>query len=164
MNPLKSIKIKTTDSNIPGVFFSSKLTPQRYRYTKYDQKAIDMTSYNPEHSRVSEDTLADFLRSPISGVITEVPAIGHSSAQLLARGGDVSDRIVNTFQLIGKFLLLKTENEETGQMISRQEHCDAFYRYLRYKGINANRDAIVLAIAEKVNALMPGLYDYRDYE
>lgn len=60
--------------------------------------------YDPQKSRVAEDTLADFLRAPLTGDLTEVPGIGKAAVGKLAEG---DDKIENTFQLIGQFLLLK---------------------------------------------------------
>lgn len=62
--------------------------------------------YDPQKSRVAEDTLADFLRAPLTGDLTEVPGIGPAAVTKLGDGED-GDRVENTFQLIGKFLLLK---------------------------------------------------------
>lgn len=63
--------------------------------------------YDPQKSRVAEDTLADFLRAPLTGDLTEVPGIGPAAVSKLGQDGEDGDAIENTFQLIGKFLLLK---------------------------------------------------------
>jgi hypothetical protein len=68
--------------------------------------------YDPQKSRVAEDTLADFLRAPLTGDLTEVPGIGKAAVAKLA-DGDV--KIENTFQLIGQFLLLKVGREESSR-------------------------------------------------
>jgi hypothetical protein len=120
--------------------------------------------YNPGQSQISGDSLADFLRSPITGNICEVPGISPKQAKILALGGDSSDRITNTFQLIGKFLLLKTLDENTGLPITSQEHCNAFWQYLKYKGITSHRTGIVQAVAEKMNISIPGIYDASEFE
>lgn len=62
--------------------------------------------YDPQKSRVAEDTLADFLRAPLTGDLTEVPGIGPAAVTKLAAGED-GESVENTFQLIGKFLMLK---------------------------------------------------------
>lgn len=62
--------------------------------------------YDPQKSRVAEDTLADFLRAPLTGDLTEVPGIGPAAVTKLGAGED-GDVVENTFQLIGKFLMLK---------------------------------------------------------
>ncbi len=119
--------------------------------------------YMPSQSQISENSLADFLRSPIIGDLIEVPGISPSNAKLLNRGGDVTDRITNTYQLIGKFLMLKTLDKETNSYITQKQHCNAFYDYLKNKGITSHRHSIVLAIAEKANTLLPGIYDANDF-
>jgi hypothetical protein len=81
--------------------------------------------YDPQKSRVAEDTLADFLRAPLTGDLTEVPGIGPAAVSKLGDGED-GDSIENTFQLIGKFLLLKVRPtvvaqcmcEEGGRVVS----------------------------------------------
>lgn len=65
--------------------------------------------YDPQKSRVAEDALADFLRAPLTGDLTEVPGIGPAAVTKLA-DGEEGDRVENTFQLIGKFLMLKVRS------------------------------------------------------
>ena len=120
--------------------------------------------YNPHHSRMSADTLADFLRKPLSGDLREVPGIGDKQIKLLKLGGDASDRIYTTQQLIGKFLLLKSIDENTGMLMTSREHCNTFARYLRHKGVTAQRAIIVQAIAERTNTMFPNTYDFVDFE
>ncbi|EQC39404.1 hypothetical protein SDRG_03606 [Saprolegnia diclina VS20] len=119
--------------------------------------------YNPEKSRIAEDTLADFLRAPLTGVLTEVPGIGPAAAKKLAGGDDVADQVTNTFQLIGKFLQLKRNDDETDEPIDCPTHCDAFWHWLKSKGVSSYRSGIVMAIAEKVNTMVPGVYDACDF-
>ncbi|CBN77683.1 conserved unknown protein [Ectocarpus siliculosus] len=60
--------------------------------------------------------LEDFLRAPLTGCLSEVPGIGLRDSGLLGEGeGD--DCIKNTFQLIGKFLMLRGSNEEDGTLV-----------------------------------------------
>ena len=64
--------------------------------------------YDPQKSRVAEDTLADFLRAPLTGDLTVVPGIGKAAVTKLSdAAGDGDEAVTNTFQLIGKFLMLK---------------------------------------------------------
>ena len=37
--------------------------------------------YDPQKSRIADDKLADFLRAPLTGVITEAPGIGEAAAK-----------------------------------------------------------------------------------
>ena len=59
--------------------------------------------------------------------------------------------MINTHQLIGKFLSLKTENV--------QDHMDAFYAWLADTGVSAHRNNVTLALAEKCDIFIPGIYD-----
>lgn len=131
--------------------------------------------YDPQKSRVAEDTLADFLRAPLTGDLTEVPGIGAKGAEKLGEG---EDAVNNTFMLIGKFLFLKVSfvvvaffffccfsdfvngmlrcfliffflfffydvkdnSDETDDgLLTCAEHCDAFWFWLKSKGITAYR-------------------------
>lgn len=47
---------------------------------------------------------------------------------------------------------------------SPRDHCDQFCNFLREKGIQDNVHDIVLAVAKKVNAAIPGVYDETLYE
>ena len=44
------------------------------------------------------------------------------------------------------------------------EHVQRFWHWLAEKGIKAHRSAIVRAIAEKMNQMMPGIYDVDIYD
>ncbi|KAL3670057.1 hypothetical protein V7S43_005427 [Phytophthora oleae] len=121
--------------------------------------------YDPQKSRVAEDTLADFLRAPLTGDLTEVPGIGKAAVAKLGASDDGEDAVTNTFQLIGKFLMLKANLEEDADdVIDCAAHCDAFWFWLKSKGITAYRSGIVMAIAEKVNTMLPGIYDAAEFQ
>merc|ERR1712129_499513 len=110
-----------------------------------------------KRSRVSDSTMAEFMRGTITGDITEVPGIGPSAAKKLANGeGD--DCVTNTFQLIGKFLSLKGPDID-GEKVESLEHMEKFWYWLQVNGIASHRSGIVKAIAEKVNSMIPGVYD-----
>lgn len=67
--------------------------------------------YDPNRSRVSDDTMMDFIRGTVTNDVTSVPGIGQAAAKKLAAGeGDES--ITNTYQLIGK---VRTSPRETGR-------------------------------------------------
>jgi len=112
-------------------------------------------------TKVNEDKLADWLRSPITGNLQEVPGIGEKTEQLLA-AGEGDERVTNTYQLVGKFLQLKGPSTEA-RGVGVVEHCDKFYFWLQEKGINAGRNNIILALAEKCEVFMPGIYDQELY-
>ena len=116
--------------------------------------------YDPEKSRISEDALADFLRSILTGDLTEVPGISRCAIRKLAAG---DEKITNTFQLIGKFLLFKTSINKTDEIIDSKQHCNAFCNWLKLKGIQSYRSDIVMCIAEKTNTMIPGMYDAYDF-
>ncbi|CAN0321375.1 unnamed protein product, partial [Ectocarpus sp. 6 AP-2014] len=113
--------------------------------------------YHPRQTGVGEGpdrTLEDFKKAAITGDLSEVPGIGTDAVGLLGEGeGD--DCVKNTFQLIGKFLVLRGSNED-GTLIGCVEHCDKFYWWLQSKAVNSHRGRIVQCIAEKVNLLYPG--------
>mmetsp|Transcript_28361 Transcript_28361/g.59156 ORF Transcript_28361/g.59156 Transcript_28361/m.59156 type:complete len:133 (-) Transcript_28361:359-757(-) len=120
------------------------------------------TGYDPKRSKVSDDTMADFVRATIKGDITEVPGIGPAAAKKLAEG-EPDDQVTNTYQLIGKFLMLKGPDSADSKVES-YEHCEKFWFWLAAKGISSHRSAIVKAIAQKVNGTMPGVYDASLYD
>jgi hypothetical protein len=101
--------------------------------------------------------MTDWMRSKVSGELTDVPGIGPGAAARLATG-EPDEQITNTYQLIGKFLMLK------GQDVGVVEHSDRFWFFLQEKGITAHRSAIVRAIAEKVNGMIPGVYDSSKFD
>lgn len=101
--------------------------------------------------------MVDFMRAKITGDITEVPGIGPAAAAKLATG-DPDDRITTTYQLIGKFLSFKDQG------VTAVEHTNRFWYFLQEKEISAHRSAIVKAVAEKVNGMMPGVYEASEFE
>eukprot|EP00588_Corethron_pennatum_P014491 CAMPEP_0194278700 /NCGR_PEP_ID=MMETSP0169-20130528/11857_1 /TAXON_ID=218684 /ORGANISM="Corethron pennatum, Strain L29A3" /LENGTH=130 /DNA_ID=CAMNT_0039022947 /DNA_START=165 /DNA_END=557 /DNA_ORIENTATION=+ len=116
--------------------------------------------FDPNKSKVSDDTMGAFIRENITGEITEVPGIGPGAAKKLAAS---EDQITNTYQLIGKFLVLKGPDEKDHK-IESAEHMEKFWYWLSEVGINAHRSAIVRAIAEKMDISYPGIYDASYYE
>ncbi|EED87992.1 predicted protein [Thalassiosira pseudonana CCMP1335] len=106
--------------------------------------------------------MMDFIRGSVTGDITEVPGIGPAAAKKLANV-EGEEGITNTYQLIGKFLMLKGPDTDTNKVESF-EHCEKFWYWLQAMGISAHRSAIVKAIAQKVNGLLPGVYDPDLYE
>lgn len=105
--------------------------------------------------------MAEFQRTRLTGDLSEVPGIGPAAIKKLAEGED-DDKITNTFQLIGKFLMLKGPDEDEEKVTTR-EHMEKFWYFLQEKGISSHRSGIVRCIAEKVNGMMPGIYDASEY-
>ena len=110
--------------------------------------------YNPNRSRTDPDKLAEFIQKPITGKLTEVPGLGDVTEKLLKEEG-----ITTTYQLFGKFLMLKDEGVESVEL------CDRFWYWL--ESINTPvgyRGSIVQAVACRLDATYPGLYDSSRYD
>lgn len=116
-----------------------------------------MTYYNPENSNMSTSTLCDFLRMPLTGNLNEIPGLGKSNIKLLGYGSNDYDKIKNSFQLIGVFLTLK--HSKDNELIDAQIHANLCKQYLKNKGLTGNLDTIVNSILEKINTMIPGMYD-----
>lgn len=80
----------------------------------------------------------------------QVPGIGPSAVAKLA---EEPEPITTTWQLFGKFLMLKEEGIES------VEHCEKFWYFLKQKGVSSHRSGIVRCIAEKCDTMFPGTYD-----
>lgn len=113
------------------------------------------SSFDPAKSRVSENALADFIRSPLTGDLQEIPGIGAASVRALQKCG-----IQSSFALIGKYLMLKDTVE-----VTPIEHAERFYLWLgNVKDYPSGfRAGTVHAICEKCNIMMPGIYDATAY-
>ena len=96
----------------------------------------------------------------VSGNLIDVPGIGPAAIGKLA---DCDETITNTYQLFGKFLMLKGPDSDEHK-VECVEHCEKFWHWLKSIGIVAHRSAIVKAIAEKAAGYFPGIYDANIYE
>lgn len=105
--------------------------------------------FDPNKSKVSEDSLVHFLSSPIYYDIKTVPGIG-AGAEKKFKEHDIE----NTYQLIAAFLFLKKTD------MTCQEHLDAFWFFLSELGINSHRSGIVHSLASKLDIMMPGIYEF----
>ena len=100
----------------------------------------------------------------MTGDLTEVPGIGPAAAKTLKAGNDYDpEPITNTYQLIGKFLMLKGPDDDEDKVES-VEHVEKFWHWLKNRGISSYRSGIVRSIAEKVDHFMPGIYEKEMYE
>jgi hypothetical protein len=99
----------------------------------------------------------------ITGDLNEVPGIGPAAIKKLAEGDSIDDRITNTYQLFGKFLMLKGPDTED-RKVEPFEHTEKFWFFLKNKGITAHRSAIVKAIAEKSATFFRDIYDANQYD
>mmetsp|Transcript_21356 Transcript_21356/g.31607 ORF Transcript_21356/g.31607 Transcript_21356/m.31607 type:complete len:136 (-) Transcript_21356:249-656(-) len=122
----------------------------------------DSSGYDPRRSRVSDDKMNEFLRGQLTGDLTEVPGIGPAAVKKLALGDLDDDKVTNTFQLIGKFLMFKGP-DDGDEKVSTREHMEKVWYWLQEKGISSHRSGIVRCIAEKLNSMMPGIYDASEY-
>ena len=112
--------------------------------------------YDPNRTRVSDDTHANWLRSPLKGDITEVPGLGIATATKMAT---CEDKITTTYQLLGKYLSFK------GKDVGTIEHADRFYYWLELIGTpTGHRSSVVRSIAEKLQLQFPDIYDADAYE
>jgi hypothetical protein len=108
-----------------------------------------MSGFDPSRSRVSSETMSEFLSAPMSADLTTVPGVGPSTIERLKE-----DSITTTYQLMGAFLRVCNE------YMTSKERTDAFWYYLQaIKVPGGTRSSIVQAIAEKANIMIPGLYD-----
>lgn len=107
--------------------------------------------------------MAEFQRGKLSGDLSEVPGIGPAAIKKLAEAENDDDKITNTFQLIGRFLMLKGPDVD-GNKVETREHMQKFWYFLQETGISSHRSGIVRCIAEKVNGMMPGIYDASQYD
>lgn len=103
-------------------------------------------------SRVSQNALAEFLSDEIQENIQSVPGIGPEAARILSTACEGEPPIDTTHQLIGRFLTLR------GPGMTPVQHTNAFWYYLKMRGVNRYRSGVVHAIAEKVNLMIPGTF------
>jgi len=108
--------------------------------------------FDIEKSNISAAQLATFLSSEVNENLLTVPGIGPEAVRLLAVKCKEDSPIETTHQLIGRFLTLRCSGMTSAQ------HLNAFWFYLKLKGIKAYRSGIVGAIAEKVNIMIPHTY------
>ena len=104
---------------------------------------------------VSTDSVVNWIRSPITGKLTQVPGIGEKSQKSLEENG-----ISTTFQLIGKFLSFK------GEDVTPNELVDKFFEYINeVMPKNKFKHCVVRAIAEKVDIMFGEgvVFDVKSY-
>merc|ERR1712232_693396 len=98
------------------------------------------------------------------GDLSTVPGLGPAGIQKLGNSDLDDDRITNTYQLFGKFLMLKGPGHGDETEVEPIEHTQKFWEFLKNRGISSHRSAIVKAIAEKSATFFTGIYDANDYE
>lgn len=102
---------------------------------------------------LQSDNLSAFLARRLEGNLTEVPLIGPKMEEKLVAAG-----INTTFQLCGKFMSFKESPDTTSV-----EMCNAFYAWLAASGVTHGRNAITLAIAEKVAIAFPACFNAAEF-
>lgn len=120
--------------------------------------SLQADGYDPKKSKVSDDRMEQWRTESVSGNLSDVPGIGPATIGKLAEDG-----ITNTYQLFGKYLMLKGPDSEEHQ-VECIEHNEKFWHYLKSLKISSHRSAIVKAVAEKAAGFFPGIYDANMYE
>jgi hypothetical protein len=101
----------------------------------------------------SADKVSKWLRTPMTGELTEVPQLGPACAEKLKAAG-----ISTTYGLFGQFLLLKEEG------VGSVELCDRFYYWLDSIAIPpGSKGTITHAVALKLEVTFPGICDFNAY-
>jgi hypothetical protein len=121
----------------------------------YSFKASE--GYDPARSRVSDEKMQQWKTTRITGNLIEVPGIGPQAVKLLANSDQEGECVTNTYQLFGKYLMLKGPN------VDPIEHAEKMWYWLKNRGINSCRSGIVRSIAEKAATFFPELYDPNAY-
>ncbi len=98
---------------------------------------------------VKDDALSAFLAATVEPSLTSIPLVAEGNAAKFKAAG-----IENTFQVIGKFMMLY------GEELTTQQHCDLFYLWLKdtVKIPASMCSAITLCVAKKADNMMPGLF------
>lgn len=111
-----------------------------------------MSGFDLNRSRISLNTLAEFLASPITEDLLSVPGVGEATVERLK-----TDGITTTHQLLGAYLRVCDKDFDSKQ------RSDAFWFYLQaLKVSGGTRSTIVHAIAERINIMIPGMYKEDD--
>lgn len=109
--------------------------------------------------------MENWRNTPTDPNLSTVPGIGPATIRKLAESDIEEDRITNTYQLFGKFLMLKGPGHTEGEIeIDSFEHTERFWHWLKNRGISSHRSAIVRAIAEKSATFFSAIYDVNAYD
>lgn len=105
--------------------------------------------YDINRSKISQSGLEAFLSAEVDEDLLSVPGIGPATVKKLAE-----HNIETTYQLISCFLRV------CGKEMSSATKVNAFWFYLDKLGVpGGTRSTIVHAISEKVNIMIPGVFD-----
>jgi hypothetical protein len=126
------------ESSTAAVFYHQHASIHRLLpcfYPPVSQMPVQIiTYYDPNASRMRSDTLANFLRAPLTGNVEEVPGIGKDTKTKLQTAN-----VCTTQQLMGIYL--------------QHSDCNTFYKWLQRVGVHAHRNTVVRCIAEKTQSL-----------
>ena len=124
---------------------------------------LQSEGYDPRRSKVSDDRMEQWRTAPVTGDLQEIPGIGPAAVKKLAESDEDGDKITNTYQLFGKFLMLKGPDDDDHK-VEPMEHTQKFWEFLKNRGVSAHRSAIVKAIAEKASTFFNNIYDANDFD
>ena len=117
-------------------------------------------SYKPFHpdatTCISNDSLALWIRAPVTGDLLQVPGLGPAYAAAFKAAG-----ITTTHQLIAKYLSFK------GEGVGSVELMDRFYYWIQdtlQENKGNTKAGVAAAIGEKANLVFPKIYDVSCYE
>ena len=119
-----------------------------------------MYNFHPANSlsACSEATLRAFIDGELQADLVTVPGLGPASVTRLA-----THNVHNTYQLIGVYLALK--GKVGTKTVAMKDHLEKFYDFVVALGCKTHHaTAVCVAIAAKVNVLIPGLYDPAEWD
>lgn len=97
-------------------------------------------------ARLPPDVEQEFLAGPWNESLSSIPNLGAATEAKLKAAG-----ILNTYNLCGKFLQLKTEGDNS------QSRCSAFCAFMLEAGISKGLlSVLTYAVAKKLNRSFPG--------
>ena len=109
--------------------------------------------------------MENWRSTPTNPDLISVPGIGPATVRKLAECELEEDKITNTYQLFGKFLMLKGPGHTEDEIeIDSLEHMEKFWHWLKNRGVGSHRSAIVRAIAEKSATFFQNIYDVNAYD
>jgi hypothetical protein len=151
-NPVNFLGIPSSQTSQHEQFLQSSQNQQHQSFHKTHIKTTH-EGYDPSKSTTSPEAMRTWLSQPVVEDIRQIPGIGDKNAEILSLNNDIESGISTTFELLGKYLMLRKKG------MTPTEHCDRFWSWLKTKHITSHKDAIVQACAERCNLMFPGIYD-----
>ena len=151
--------------SLPAMLSHHTFLFDSFSLLRHSFSIIQADGYDPKKSKVSDDTMENWRNTPTNPDLNSVPGIGPATIRKLAESEEIEDRITNTYQLFGKFLMLKGPGHSEDEIeIDSMEHMEKFWHWLKNRGISSHRSAIVKAIAEKSATFFQNIYDVNAYD